>query len=88
MNEEIKLPSLPEGYRWQAINNNAYLVQKTRIGAVLGYSDALNMAWVDTNRNVKVWKHGQQFVIVGTPETIQQAVNMAAALVALGEADE
>jgi hypothetical protein len=56
------------------------------------------MAWVDQLNGkpkilVKVWKNGvsndlKRYVVMGECDDLQQAINMAAALVALGEADE
>ena len=86
MMSEYVLPELPPDHKWQKLNSGGWLLQKRNPRK----NDAiqLNMCWIDAEKRVKVWKTGQQFVVMGQAETLQQSLNMSAALLALGEDDE
>lgn len=81
---EYVLPELPPDHKWDTRIGGAapFILRKFVKGSFR------NMAYINDELEVKVWKTGRQYVAMGKGETLQQALNMAAALVALGEADE
>jgi hypothetical protein len=79
------LPELPPDHEWDGPFRTAapFIIKKR-----LANGTFRNMAYVNNDNQVKVWKVLRQYVTMGECDDLQQALNMAAALVALGEADE
>jgi hypothetical protein len=83
MSEEIQLPPLPEGYKWE---------EQSQMICCRGPNAGICLTTDKFDNRVEVWKRvpngHSHWEAYPTTETLQQALNMAAALVALGEADE